>query len=78
MDQVFDDAQYKARNAIVSVSDEDFGSVRMQGLVPRFRKAPGKIRWAAKGLGADNDYIYKTLLNLDDQEIETYREQGIL
>ena len=40
--------------------------------------APGKIRWAAKGLGADNDYIYKTLLNLDDQEIETYREQGIL
>ena len=38
MDQVFTDEQFLARNAIVSVQDEDFGEVRMQGLVPRFRK----------------------------------------
>jgi crotonobetainyl-CoA:carnitine CoA-transferase CaiB-like acyl-CoA transferase len=78
MDQVFADDQYQARKAIVSVQDEDFGEVRMQGLVPRFRMAPGKIRWAAKSLGADNEYIYKQLLNLDDQDIESYRERGIL
>ncbi|WP_028956941.1 CaiB/BaiF CoA-transferase family protein [Sulfitobacter sp. 20_GPM-1509m] len=78
MDQVFQDEQFQARNAIVSVRDEDFGQVRMQGLVPRFRKTPGHIRWAAKGLGADNDYVYKELLGLSDQEIETYRSQGIL
>lgn len=78
IDQIFEDAQFKARNAIVPVEDEDFGEVRMQGLVPRYRNDPGHIRWAAKSLGADNEYIYKTLLNLSDDDVETYREQGIL
>lgn len=78
IDQIFKDPQFVARKAIVSVKDEDFGEVKMQGLVPRFRNAPGQIRWAAKSLGADNDYIYSKLLNLTEQEIENYREQGIL
>lgn len=78
IDQIFTDPQFAARNAIVSVKDEDFGEVKMQGLVPRFRNAPGQIRWAAKSLGADNDYIYSKLLNLTEQEIEHYREKGIL
>lgn len=78
IDQIFADPQYQARQAIVPVEDEDFGEVRMQGLVPRYRNAPGKIRWAAKAIGADNDYIYKQVLNLTDQEIEAYHEKGIL
>ncbi len=78
VDQIFEDPQFAARKAIVSVPDEDFGEVRMQGLVPRFRNAPGHIRWAAKGLGADNDYIYKFMLKLSEQQIKDHKEQGIL
>lgn len=78
IDQIFEDPQFKAREAIVPVEDEDFGSVRMQGLVPRFRNDPGQIRWAAKKLGADNNYIYKSLLNLTDEDLDDYREKGAL
>ena len=60
------------------VADEDFGRVRMQGLVPRFKRQPGKIRWTAKSLAADNDYIYREIVGLDDAEIERYKAEGII
>lgn len=78
MDQVFTDPQYQARDAIVSVPDEDFGQVRMQGLVPKFREAPGEIRWAAKAMGSDNDYIYRQILDLTEDDIETFRDRGTI
>lgn len=78
VDQIFEDPQFIARDAIAEVPDEDFGKVRMQGLVPRFTRSPGKIRWAAKALAADNDYIYREIVGLDDAEIARYRAKGII
>lgn len=78
IDQIFQDPQFRAREAIVPVADEDFGAVRMPGLVPRFRRNPGRIRWSAKGVAADNDYIYKTIVGLTDDEIATYRADKVI
>ncbi|SME89343.1 Crotonobetainyl-CoA:carnitine CoA-transferase CaiB [Tistlia consotensis] len=78
VDQIFADPQFVARGAIAETPDEDFGQVRMQGLVPRFRRRPGRIRWAAKALAADNDYIYREILGLEDAEIEGYKAKGII
>lgn len=77
-DQIFADPHFIAREAIAEVPDGDFGKVRMQGLVPRFRNSPGKIRWAAKELAADNEYIYREFLGLEPAEIERYKAKGIL
>lgn len=57
IDMIFEDAQYKAREAIVSVPDETFGSVRMQGVVPRFSRSPCTVSSSAGGLGRDNDAV---------------------
>lgn len=78
IDQIFADPHFIARETITSVPDEDFGEVRMQGLVPRFRNNPGQIRWAAKGIATDNEYVYKEILGLDDSEIENYRAKGVI
>jgi crotonobetainyl-CoA:carnitine CoA-transferase CaiB-like acyl-CoA transferase len=78
IDQIFDDPQYKARDAIVSVPDEDFGSVRLQGVTPKFTRNPGNIRWTAKGLGADNASIFKDILEMSEDEVEACRERGII
>ncbi len=78
IDQIFTDPQIVAREAIVEVDDEDFGSVRMQGLVPRFKRHPGKIRWAAKSIAADNDYVFKVVAGLDETEIEELKSKGII
>ena len=55
---VFDDPQFKARNAIVSVPDSELGSVRMQGVVPRFSETPGAVRRAGPTIGEHNDEVY--------------------
>jgi crotonobetainyl-CoA:carnitine CoA-transferase CaiB-like acyl-CoA transferase len=59
IDMIFEDEQYKAREAIVSVPDETFGSVRMQGVVPRFSRSPCRVRSSAGRLGQDNDQVLK-------------------
>jgi crotonobetainyl-CoA:carnitine CoA-transferase CaiB-like acyl-CoA transferase len=78
IDQIFEDPQFAAREVLTDVPDEDFGTVRMQGLVPRFRHRPGRIRWAAKSLAADNEHIYGDMLGFDDSEIAELKAKGVI
>ncbi|MFI5001413.1 MAG: CoA transferase, partial [Reyranellales bacterium] len=55
---VFDDPQFKARRAIVFVPDSELGTVRMQGVVPRFSETPGEVRRVGPTLGEHNEEIY--------------------
>jgi len=52
MADIAEDPHYAARQAIVDVD-----GVPMQGLLARLSKTPGRIRWAGRPLGADNDDI---------------------
>lgn len=54
---IFKDEHFKARGAIVTVEDEEWGPVKMPGVVPRFSRTPGAIRWAGARLGQNNDEI---------------------
>jgi crotonobetainyl-CoA:carnitine CoA-transferase CaiB-like acyl-CoA transferase len=58
---VFDDPQFKARQAIVEVPDTELGSVRMQGVVPRFSETPGAVRRAGPTIGEHNREVYEGL-----------------
>ena len=68
IEQVFADPQMQAREAITAVPDRDFGSVRMQNVVPRFVSDPGVVRHAAGALGQDNDEVYGDWLGLCAEE----------
>jgi crotonobetainyl-CoA:carnitine CoA-transferase CaiB-like acyl-CoA transferase len=60
------------------VPDEDFGSVRMQGVVPRFVETPGEVRHSGRALGADNDDVYLNMLGLSRTELEQLKSEGIV
>lgn len=77
VEQIFADAQMQDREAITPVADEDFGTVRMQNVVPRLTRNPGKIRWAAKSLGADNEAIFRDL-GLTAEQVAGLRANGIV
>ena len=49
---------FKARNAIVDVDTEQFGTLKMQNCVPKMYGTPGEIKWAGAPLGKFNEEVY--------------------
>ena len=74
---VFDDPQFKAREAIVSVPDGELGSLRMQGVVPRFSETPGRVRTAGPAIGQHNEEVYGGL-GLSAAEIAALRARKVI
>jgi crotonobetainyl-CoA:carnitine CoA-transferase CaiB-like acyl-CoA transferase len=75
---IFADPHYAARGDIVAVPDEDFGTVRMQNVVPHFLGTPGEVRHSGRRIGADNREIYQNELGLSSAEIAELEVQGII
>ena len=74
----FEDPHYAARENIVAVEDSELGTIRMQGIVPKLRDAPGAVRRAGPALGQHNAEVYEELLELSADEISTLKEKGIV
>lgn len=78
IDQIFVDPHFQAREAITAVSDEDFGSVRMQNVVPRFSKNPGSIRGSGRSMGYDNAEVYGEWLNCSEEQILSLSKSAVI
>ena len=69
IDQIVQDAQYLARESVVTVPDPDLGHVTMQNVVPRLSATPGRIRHTGRTpVGADSAEIYREVLQREPQE----------
>lgn len=72
------DPHYLARKNIVSVPDDDFGHVRMQGVVPKFLETPGEVRHSGRALGADNREIFINTLGVTEDEYVQLQTEGVI
>ena len=59
--QIFEDPQYRAREAIATVQDEDLGPLRMQNVFPKLSRTPGAIRFAGARIDQHRDEILSEL-----------------
>ena len=51
----------------------------MQNVFPKMSKSQGEIRWTGVDkIGAHNDEIYGSLLNLSKEEIKELKEKSII
>ena len=78
IEDVFADPQVAAREAIVTVADDELGPVRMQGVVPRFSRTPGRVVRAGPALGENNDDVYRDVLGLSPADIEGLRARRVI
>ncbi|WP_051310556.1 CaiB/BaiF CoA-transferase family protein [Bradyrhizobium sp. Cp5.3] len=70
MEDIFANKHYRFREMILDVPDEDLGSVKLPGIVPKLSRTPGQVRWSGRRNGQDSQAILREYLNLDDAEIE--------
>lgn len=75
---VFADPHIQAREAIVSVPDDELGPVKMQCVVPRFSRTPGRVASAGPSLGQHNAEIYSGQLKLNDDEMRRLKDLGAI
>ncbi|WP_019588534.1 CaiB/BaiF CoA transferase family protein [Deinococcus apachensis] len=69
IDQIVEDEQYRARQSLVEVPDEDLGTALMPNVLPRLSLTPGRIRFPGRTpIGADTDAIYRDLLGREPPE----------
>jgi crotonobetainyl-CoA:carnitine CoA-transferase CaiB-like acyl-CoA transferase len=78
IEQLMNDPQVEALDAITTVEDEDLGPVRMQNLMFRLSDTPGAIRFPGRRLGQDNEHVYGERLGLDADRIAELRAGGII
>jgi crotonobetainyl-CoA:carnitine CoA-transferase CaiB-like acyl-CoA transferase len=76
--RIFSDAHYAAREDIVEVPDPDFGHVRMQAVVPKLSRTPGRVVHPGLDRGAHNEEIYRGLLGLPAEELARLRQERII
>lgn len=75
---IFNDEQYRARNSIVRVKDNELGEAAVQAVTPKFSESPGEITHLGPKKGEHNNEIYKDMLSYSEDEIIDLMEKGII
>lgn len=77
IEDIFADPQYRARGNI-KMTKSRAGTIAVPDVVPRLSETPGQIRWLGEGLGAQNDEIFGSLLQLSSTEVQDLRNSGVI
>jgi crotonobetainyl-CoA:carnitine CoA-transferase CaiB-like acyl-CoA transferase len=74
---VMADPQVKALEAITTVEDEELGPIKMQNVMFRMLRTPGRIRWTGRRLGQDNELIYGRL-GIGSDRLDELKVAGVI
>jgi crotonobetainyl-CoA:carnitine CoA-transferase CaiB-like acyl-CoA transferase len=75
---IAEDPQYRARGMHVEWEDEQVGTVKGIGVAPKFSLTPGKIVRGSVPVGYDNDRVYRELLGVSADELESLRRDKVI
>jgi crotonobetainyl-CoA:carnitine CoA-transferase CaiB-like acyl-CoA transferase len=78
VEQLMNDPQVAALDAITTVEDEDLGELKMQNVMFRMKDTPGRIRFTGRRLGQDTEEILAKRLGMTAAEIDELRRDGVL
>lgn len=75
---MLDDPHFKAREAIVEVSDHHGKPLPMQNVFPRLSSTPGSVRHVGPTLGEHTETILTDWLDLDANALAALRDDQVI
>jgi succinyl-CoA:(S)-malate CoA-transferase subunit B len=78
IDEIFEDPQYRSRDNIKVMSDPRVGELAIPNLVPRLSDTPGEVKWLGPKLGEHNAEIYRGLLEIAPDRLESLEADGVI
>jgi crotonobetainyl-CoA:carnitine CoA-transferase CaiB-like acyl-CoA transferase len=76
--ELMSDVHVKARDTFQRVLDPEVGALTVQAPAPRLSGTPGGVAHLGRPLGADNEEIFRRLLNVSEDAFEDLRAEGVL
>ena len=77
--EMIEDPHYAAREALIDVDSETYGSVKMQNVFPKMSKTQGEVRWGGpENLGSHTEEVLTELLDLSPAQIKKLRDSHIV
>ena len=77
--EMLDDPHFIEREAIVDVPNEKWPDLKMQNVFPKMSKSQGRVRWTGvEELGAHNEEVYGSLLNLTKDEMQQLKDKSTI
>ena len=71
--EIFEDEHFKSRQNIIAVDDQELGGpLKMQNVIGKFSRTPGKIRHTGPKLGQHNYEILVEMLGFSKEELELH------
>jgi formyl-CoA transferase/succinyl-CoA--D-citramalate CoA-transferase len=75
---VANNPHFRERGAVVTVDSAEYGTLSMQGVVPRLSETPGEIRWLGPALGSHTEEVLRERLGLDPEALAALRKRGVI
>ncbi len=77
VDDAYHSEHYRERGAVQEYEDPLYGRLVEPCYPPRM-ETPSRLKWAARPLGFDNEYVFVKLLGLTHEEVKKLEEEGVI
>jgi crotonobetainyl-CoA:carnitine CoA-transferase CaiB-like acyl-CoA transferase len=78
VEDILKDPHFASREMIIDVPTKKFGTIKMQGIVPKMSGTPGEVKWAGPAIGEFNEEVYCGKLRLSREELEKLKADGVI
>lgn len=75
---IMEDEHYQAREAVITVEDEDLGEAAVQSTIPKFSETPGSVDYLGPDLGEHNEEVFVNDLGYDKDILGDLESEGVI